>query len=73
MAGAGFLTAEAVALLTAEAVGLPIAVEAVPTVIGKISASQEGPAHHQRAGLFLFFVSPARSKSQPTTLSSFAC
>jgi hypothetical protein len=63
---AGFLTAEA------EAVALPVAVEAVPTVIDKISASQEGPPLTNEAGLFLF-SSPRGSKSQPTTLSSFAC
>jgi hypothetical protein len=48
------MAAEAAALLTAQAVALPMAEAArhmvvgvaVPTVIDKISASQEGPAPH---------------------------
>jgi len=62
--------AEAV-LLTEEAVARPMAVEAVLTVIDKISASQQGPAPHQRGGPFLF-SSPLRIE-KPAHNSLFAC
>jgi hypothetical protein len=61
---AGFLTAEA------EAVALPVAVEAVPTVIDKISASQEGPTPTSEAGLFFFRLPQQNEK--PVHNSLFA-
>ena len=70
---ARFLTEVAEFLTAAEVVALPMAVEAVPTVIDKISESEEGPAPHQRGGPLFFFGLPRGSKNQPTTLSSSAC
>jgi hypothetical protein len=70
---AAAMAAEAAALLTAQAVALPTAVaarhmvvgEAVPTVIDRISASEEGPARYQRGGPISFFVSPEDRKASP--------
>jgi hypothetical protein len=62
--------AEAVALLTAVAARHMVVGVAVPTVIDKISASQEGPTPTSEAGLFFFRLPQQNEK--PVHNSLFA-
>jgi hypothetical protein len=68
------MAAAAAAALLMPAAALPMAAVAarhmvvgvaVPTVIDRISASEEGPARYQRGGPFSFFVSPEDRKASP--------